>query len=144
MEHIGIIPVREISISLIRKDNQILVYQRNDDISGRFFFRLVGGCIEFGEAPENALKREFLEELSLDIEDVVLLEKFESIFTFNGFERHEVVYLFDSSFVNKDIYNQSIINGLEGEREFKAIWKDISDFKVGLDVLVPEKILNYI
>lgn len=144
MQHIGIIPVREISISLIRKDNQILVYQRNDDISGRFFFRLVGGCIEFGETPENALKREFLEELSLDIEDVVLLEKFESIFTFNGFERHEVVYLFDSSFVNKDIYNQSIINGLEGERKFKAIWKDISDFKVELDVLVPEKILNYI
>lgn len=144
MEHIGIIPVREISISLIRKDNQILVYQRNDDISGRLFFRLVGGCIEYGETPENALKREFFEELSLDIEQVVLLEKFQSVFTFNGFERHEVVHLFDSSFVNKDIYNQSIINGLEGERKFEAIWKDVSDFKIGTDVLVPEKILNYI
>ena len=61
-----------------------------------------------------------------------------------GFERHEGVHLFDSSFVNKDIYNQSIINGLEGERKFEAIWKDVSDFKIGTDVLVPEKILNYI
>ena len=144
MEHIGIIPIREISISLIRKGNQILVYKRNDDITGQFFFRLVGGCIEFGEASKDALKREFFEELSLEIEQVALLEKFESIFVFNGLKRHEVVYLFESSFVDKDVYNQSVIHGLEGERKFEAVWKNISDFKIGSDILVPEKILDYI
>ena len=144
MEHIGIIPVREISISLIRKGNQILVYERNDDITGRFFFRLVGGCIEFRETPEDALKREFLEELSLDIEQISLLKKFESIFVFNGFKRHEVVHLFESSFVDKNVYDQSVIDGLEGERKFKAVWKEISDFKIRSDILVPEEVLDYI
>ena len=144
MEYIGIISVREISISLIRKGNQILVYERNDDITGRFFFRLVGGCIEFGETPEDALKREFIEELSLDIEQISLLRKFESIFVFNGLKRHEVVHLFESSFVDKNVYDQSIIDGLEGERKFKAVWKEISDFKIGSDILVPEEVLDYI
>ena len=144
MEYIGIISVREISISLIRKGNQILVYERNDDITGRFFFRLVGGCIEFGETPEDALKREFIEELSLDIEQISLLRKFESIFVFNGLKRHEVVHLFESSFVDKNVYDQSIIDGLEGERKFEAVWKEISDFKIGSDILVPEEVLDYI
>ena len=144
MEHIGIIPVREISISLIRKGEQILVYKRKDDITGRFFFRLVGGCIEFGETSEDALKREFFEELSLEIDKVTLLEKFESIFIFNGFKRHEVVHLFESSFVDKDVYNQGVIYGLEGERKFEAVWRYPSDFKIGSDVLVPERVLDYI
>ena len=81
--------IRPISISIIRKDASILVYERQDDTTGEKFYRLVGGCIEFGESSNIALKREFKEELSLDIEDTELISVFESIFTFNSHKMHE-------------------------------------------------------
>ena len=39
--------IRPIAISIIRKNEKILVYQREDDKTGKIFFRLVGGCIGF-------------------------------------------------------------------------------------------------
>ena len=71
--------VRPISISIIRNNNKILVYERKDDITGEKFFKLVGGCIEFGEKSEDALIREFKEELDLEINDIKLLSIFESL-----------------------------------------------------------------
>ena len=59
--------IRPIAISIIRNQDKILVYERKDEISKEIFFRLVGGCIEFGETSKDALIREFQEELSLDI-----------------------------------------------------------------------------
>ena len=71
--------IRPIAISIIRKNNSILVYERTDDISKDKFYRLVGGCIEFGELSKDALKREFHEELSLEIINCKLLSIFESL-----------------------------------------------------------------
>ena len=65
--------VRPISISIIRNNNDVLVYERQDDITGEKFYRLVGGCIEFFEEASVALKREFFEELSTSIIDITLL-----------------------------------------------------------------------
>ena len=76
--------IRPISISIIRNNDKILVYKRQDDITKKSFYRLVGGCIEFGESSKDALKREFQEELSLDILDIKLISTFESIFKFNN------------------------------------------------------------
>ena len=73
--------IRPIAISIIRNNDKILVYERQDDITGERFYRLVGGCIEFGELSNTALKREFEEELSLDIKNTKLISIFESIFT---------------------------------------------------------------
>ena len=47
--------IRPIAISIIKKDDHILVYEREDDITGERFFRLVGGCIEFHENAKDAL-----------------------------------------------------------------------------------------
>ena len=114
--------VRPIAISIIRNNDKILVYERQDDITGERFYRLVGGCIEFGELSNTALKREFKEELSLDIKNTKLISIFESIFTFNSKRMHEIVFLYESEFADSSIYNKDIINGLEGDRPFNAIW----------------------
>ena len=53
--------IRPIAISIIRNNDKILVYERQDDITGERFYRLVGGCIEFGELSNTVLKREFEE-----------------------------------------------------------------------------------
>ena len=136
--------IRPISISIIRNDMKILVYERQDDITGEKFYRLVGGCIEFGEASDIALKREFKEELSLDIEEIKLISTFESTFTFNSNKMHEIVFLYESKFEDKNIYDKDIINGLEGDREFEAIWISISDFLTKKCRIYPEEIVDYL
>ena len=136
--------VRPISISIIRNNNKILVYERKDDITGEKFYRLVGGCIEFGEKSEDALIREFKEELDLEINDIKLLSIFESLFVFNEKKLHEIVFLFDSKFVEQQTYEKESINGLEGERAFNAIWMDISDFTDNGCVIYPEEVKKYL
>jgi len=136
--------IRPISISIIKNSDRMLVYKREDDVTGKFFYRLVGGCVEFGELSDIALRREFKEELSLDIKDIKLISIFESIFTFNSNEMHEIVFLYESEFSDKKIYSKDIINGLEGDRAFKAIWVPISDFLTKKCTIYPEEIVNYL
>ena len=136
--------VRPIAISIIRNKDKILVYERQDDITDERFYRLVGGCIEFGESSNTALKREFEEELSLDIKNTKLISIFESIFTFNSKEMHEIVFLYESEFVDSSIYNKDIINGLEGDRAFKTIWILVADFLNKKHKIYPEEIIDYL
>lgn len=64
--------VKEITVvaAIIENDNQILCVQRGENrydyISGKYEFP--GGKLEIGETEEEALKREILEELELDIQ----------------------------------------------------------------------------
>ena len=136
--------VRPIAISIIRNNDKILVYERQDDITGEKFYRLVGGCIEFGESSNIALKREFEEELSLDIKNTKLISIFESIFSFNSKEMHEIVFLYESEFADSSIYNKDIINGLEGDRAFNAIWILVDDFLKKKYKIYPEEIVDYL
>ena len=136
--------IRPIAISIIKNNDKILVYERQDDITGEKFYRLVGGCIEFGESSNTALKREFEEELSLDIKNTKLISIFESIFTFNSKEMHEIVFLYESKFADSSIYNKDIINGLEGDRAFNAIWILVDDFLKKKYKIYPEEIVDYI
>jgi len=136
--------IRPIAISIIRNNDKMLVYEREDDITKEKFYRLVGGCIEFGESSRDALVREFQEELLLDLVDIQFIATFESIFEFNNNRMHEIVYLFDSSFKDKIVYNKTMIKGLEGERSFKAIWLPISDFKEKKETIYPEEIISYL
>ena len=136
--------IRPIAISFIKNQDKILVYERKDEISKEKFFRLIGGCIEFGEPSKEALTREFQEELSLDIVNIQLLGIFESIFTFNNKQMHEIVYLYNSQFKAKEIYSKKSIRGYEGERKFDAIWVPRVDFINKKEIIYPEKILKYL
>ena len=136
--------IRPIAISIVKNNDKILVYERKDEITNNSFYRLVGGCIEFGEKSNEALKREFREELSLEIEKLKLLSSFESIFTFNGIQMHEIVFLYESRFKEKKIYDKKSIDGLEGERAFKAIWMPISDFLSEKHIIYPEEVADYL
>ena len=136
--------IRPIAISIIRNKDKILVYEREDEISKESFFRLVGGCIEFGENSREALKREFQEELSLDIINIQLLGIFESIFIFNNKKMHEIVYLYNSEFKAKNIYNKKSVSGYEGESKFDAIWVPTADFINKKEIIYPGEILKYL
>ena len=136
--------IRPIAISIIRKNDSILAYERIDDITKEKFYRLVGGCIEFGELSRDALKREFQEELSLEIKNCKLLSTFESIFTFNTVKMHETVFLYASDFKDSNVYNKKNIEGLEGSRKFNAVWISVSDFLNEKYKIYPKEIVRYL
>ena len=136
--------IRPIAISIITNQDKMLVYEREDEITKEVFFRLIGGCIEFGESSKEALIREFHEELSLEIINNQLLGVFESIFTFNNKKMHEIVYLYRSQFKESNMYSKASIRGNEGARKFNALWIPINDFINKKETLYPENILEYL
>ena len=130
---------------LVLKDSKILVYEVEDKVKKKTFFRLIGGHIEFGESASAALKREIKEEIDEEIEIIQKLKVFENIFTYKGRSQHEFVSLFEVRFLNKNPYSKNIITGHEGpHRTFKAKWIDVSDFDGIQKVLYPPEVLDYL
>ena len=78
--------------AIIIKDGKILAVKRgaNKNKAVAYKYEFAGGKIEQGETPEQALKRELLEEMNYDIE---VGEKFAS-----------VTYEYDDVFVNLHTY----------------------------------------
>ena len=73
--------MKEVTAAIIINDGKILIAQRAEDqkLAGKWEFP--GGKVEFGETPEECLKREIKEELGIKIE----VDKFfaESIYQYN-------------------------------------------------------------
>ena len=49
------------------KDGKLLVSEAFDKVKNSYFYRCLGGGIEFQETSKDALKREFMEEIGIDI-----------------------------------------------------------------------------
>ena len=76
--------IRPIVLGIVKRDNKILVSKGYDKIKNETFYRSIGGGIEFLENSKDALKREFKEELNIDINVGDFLGISENIFTYNG------------------------------------------------------------
>lgn len=118
--------IRAIAICVFRNAGRILVIDFHHPRTGETFYRPAGGRIEFGEPSERALRREIREELGVEIEAPVLLGVLENIFTYDGRPGHEIVFVYDAQLVDRDLYRQSRLQGIEGNgEEFTAIWLDL-------------------
>lgn len=49
--------IRNISICVFRKNDSILVFEGYDDVKEGYFYRPIGGGIEYGERSFDTLKR---------------------------------------------------------------------------------------
>ncbi len=135
--------IRPIAICLFQKDNTILVSEGYDYVKEEFYYRPIGGGIEFGEKSSDTLIREVKEELDADISNLQFLSTIENIFTFNGDTAHEIVQIYDGEFVDKSLYNQSkLLIKEDNGQTHKATWKPLSDFQNGKLRLVPESLYN--
>src|SRR4051812_39751407 len=97
--------IRPLSLCVFRRDSMILVSKGYDPKKSETYYRPIGGGIEFGELAENACRREVLEELGTEIENVRKLGVLENIFTFNGKPGHEIVYLYEADFSDARFYD---------------------------------------
>ena len=120
---------RPMSLAIIRNSNgQILICPGYDKVKKESFFRLLGGGIEFGETSLEALRREFREELNVELTDCKLLGVLENLFTFDGLTGHEIIFVYEASFLDVSNYDISEFSVLESDGKYKAIWLDPKDF----------------
>ena len=102
----------------------------------------MGGGIEFGERSEEALKREFLEELGIEIEIDKYLGISENIFEFNGRKAHELVLMYRINIKDEDYKENYVINDDKGQ--FKGLWVDIEECIKGEKILYPKEVFKYL
>jgi 8-oxo-dGTP pyrophosphatase MutT (NUDIX family) len=138
--------IRPLAICVFRKDNRILVAQGYDSVKEEYFYRPLGGAIEFGETSVDTVCRELMEELNVEVdkESLKFLGAVENIFYFNGDPGHEIVLIYDGAFKEPRLYEQAVILGNEVEinETFKAMWKNIDEFGEGKSILYPTGLLE--
>ena len=134
--------IRPIVLGLAIKDNKLLVSEGFDNVKKQTFYRCLGGGIEFLEKSTDALKREFKEEINIDIVIKDLLGISENIFTYEGKNAHELVFYYNINILGKDYKEEYVVTDDNGQT--KAVWIDINEFKNGNKTLYPQEVFKYI
>ena len=134
--------IRPIVLGLAIKDNKLLVSEGFDKVKNQTFYRCLGGGIEFLEKSTDALKREFLEEININIIIKNFLGITENIFTYEGKNAHELVMYYNIDISNEDYKEEYIVNDDNGQS--KATWIDIDEFKNGNKILYPKEVFKYL
>ena len=134
--------IRPIVLGLAIKNNKLLVSEGFDTVKKQTFYRCLGGGIEFLETSTDALKREFLEEINVNIIVKDFLGISENIFSYEGKNAHELVFYYKIDILEKDFREEYIVT--EEDKQDKAVWVDIDDFKSGKKILHPKEIFKYI
>jgi ADP-ribose pyrophosphatase YjhB (NUDIX family) len=138
--------VRALAIGVIRRDDDcILVFEGQDTLLGKTFYRPLGGGIEFGELGHQALVREIHEEVGVAISVVRQLGTLESIFTYQGRPGHEIVLAYEARFEAEGLYSQDTWQGRQDDGSpLCVLWKALAAFREGRALLYPDGLLALI
>jgi ADP-ribose pyrophosphatase YjhB (NUDIX family) len=98
--------IRPIALAVVRRGDDLLVYEGYDPVKDERFYRLLGGGVEFGETAAEAVHRELIEELGAELSNVQLLAVQENIFQFAGRPHHEIAFLFTADLVDRSFYER--------------------------------------
>jgi ADP-ribose pyrophosphatase YjhB (NUDIX family) len=105
-------PPRDIRVKVIGlafRGPHLLAAEVEDDSGHVKGYRPLGGGIEFGETREQALAREFREELRTCITIRGAWQVFENIFVHEGQQGHEIVFAAEVDLLDKSLYEVATI-----------------------------------
>lgn len=119
--------VRAVAVGVARRGDEVLLSRLRDPGADEWFYRPVGGGIEFGEMSEETLAREFDEELDATVEDYELVDVLERTFEFDGNPGHEIWFLYEVSLAESWPYERDAFEGREPEHDetFRVEWLPI-------------------
>ncbi|GAA1881554.1 NUDIX hydrolase [Pseudonocardia ailaonensis] len=123
-------------MAVVRRGDEMLASLGSDPSDGREFYRLLGGGVDFGETGEQALRREFREELGAELDDVRSLGVVENIFTWNAAPGHEVVLMFSARLRDAGLYDRDDLVVLDSGDPVG--WVPLADVRSGRILLFPE------
>ena len=108
---------------LMSWNDKILVFKGYDTIKDHYYYRLLGGEIEFGEYARQAIKREMMEEIGVSICDIRYLFTLESLFVCDGVPGHEIDRRYPS------LYGKEF-NAVENDGQvFHSMWKSLEEIQ---------------
>lgn len=135
--------VRSIALCVVMRAGKLLVGEMRDSVEGDYFYRPLGGTIEFGERGAATAAREMSEELGAEVCNVRWLGTIENLFVVHGRQGHEIVMVYGANFVDESMYRRSPIWGQEDDGSpIKAVWKAMDEFRSGSLRLVPDGLLS--
>ena len=137
--------LRPLAVAVIRREDAIFVGEyESDKPQYAHFYRPTGGKIEFQESGAETAKREFMEEVQLEITITGYLDTLESIFTYRGKPHHELVRVYTADFVADGCYAQDFtVHGTDDKRVlFLAKWMPLQVFRDGQVPLFPDGLLG--
>jgi 8-oxo-dGTP pyrophosphatase MutT (NUDIX family) len=135
--------IRPVALCVIRRGDDLLVFEGEDRVKGEVFYRPLGGGIEFGETGAEAAARELAEEIGAAVVGLAYLGTLESIFVHEGRPGHEIAMIYETAFADPGFYDREAIDIAEGDRvENTAIWRPLSAFRAGRLRLYPEGLLD--
>jgi 8-oxo-dGTP diphosphatase len=103
--------MKQIAAIILENDKgEILLYLRDNkpDIPFPNYWDLIGGHVEEGETPEEALVREVKEELDIDLTDYTFYKKYECL-TGDAYENIKYIY---SGKINLPIEEVTLLEGV--------------------------------
>jgi ADP-ribose pyrophosphatase YjhB (NUDIX family) len=132
---------RPVAVALIRRGDEILVFEVPDPVKGVIGWRPPGGTIEFGERGADTVVREIREELGAEIVDAEYLGTLENIFTYLGASFHELVRVYSARFADERLYERDRFECIEANETRTCVWKRIADFNAGVP-LYPDGLID--
>jgi 8-oxo-dGTP pyrophosphatase MutT (NUDIX family) len=137
--------VRPLAICVFRRDARVFVAEGYDPAKDEVFYRPLGGAIQFGEHSRQTVERELREEIGAEVGDLRYLGTLENLFTYDGERGHEIVVVYEGSFVNEAFYEQACVEGREDDgTPFKAVWMPLDVFRRGEAPLYPDGLLAWL
>jgi 8-oxo-dGTP pyrophosphatase MutT (NUDIX family) len=136
--------VRPIVICVFRDEDRLFVTEGYDSHKKETFYRPLGGAIEFGEHSRESIVREIREEMGVQIRDLSYVGMIENIFTYDGKPGHEIVLVYEASFVDSLLYKLKSVRLKDNGDWLVAMWKTLADFRAGSAILYPEGLLDFL
>ncbi|WP_232700804.1 NUDIX hydrolase [Halobacterium wangiae] len=130
--------IRPVALCVVSDGEEILV-SRDVAPGGEAFFRPLGGGIEFWESSDDAVRREFREELGADLVAVERLGILENRFTYGDQRGHEFVVVFDGAFADDALYERDELRGYEADADERitAEWRALDALVAAEEPLYP-------
>lgn len=117
--------IRPVALGAVRRDSgEFLVEKDYEPGTGDPFYRFIGGGIEFGEHSEDAVVREFREELDVTLTNCCLSITYENVFSFDNERGHEIWRVYEGDIVEDWPYERDHFEGREPELDetYEATW----------------------
>jgi ADP-ribose pyrophosphatase YjhB (NUDIX family) len=125
------------AMGLFVADGRVLVMDCFDSVKQKRYFRLLGGHVEFGERADETLRREMQEELATDVDVRQRLDVVENVFTYEGKDHHEVVFIHRARFRDETFNRRDDLRNIEPDKDEPFLWLPIPEVLNGPVPLYP-------